>query len=143
VALSVPLPNASMLLLLDALGELAALTRHDLDAVGGWVHIRHGLVELGDGSLVVGPPKTAAGRRTVAIPANLLPAVREHLAEFVAPVRRPSCSPVPRVHRCAGATPRSTGAPRSLPPASTASTCMTYAIRIARSRPTPAHHSPI
>jgi len=64
-------------------GELAALTRHDLDAADGWVHIRHGLVELGDGSLLVGPPKTAAGRRTVAIPANLLPAVREHLAEFV------------------------------------------------------------
>jgi len=66
-------------------GELAALTRHDLDAAGGWVHVRHGLVELGDGSLVVGPPKTAAGRRTVAIPVNLLPAVRAHLDEFVGP----------------------------------------------------------
>lgn len=64
-------------------GGLAALTRHDLDTVGGWVHVRHGLVELGDGSLVVGPPKTAAGRRTVAIPGNLLPADREHLDEFV------------------------------------------------------------
>ncbi len=64
-------------------GELAALTRQNLDVDGGWVHIRHGLVELGDGSLVIGPPKTVAGRRIVAIPASLLPDVRAHLAEYV------------------------------------------------------------
>lgn len=64
-------------------GELAAVTRTDLDGVGGWVHIRHGVVELGDGSLVVGPPKTAAGRRAVAIPANLRAVVLAHLDEFV------------------------------------------------------------
>jgi integrase len=64
-------------------GELAALTRQDLDVVGGWVHIRRGLVEMGDGSLIVGPPKTAAGRRVVAIPANLLPSVAKHLTDFV------------------------------------------------------------
>lgn len=65
-------------------GELGALTRADLDADAGWVHIRHGLVELDDGTLIVGEPKTAAGRRKVAIPANLLPDVRAHLAAFVA-----------------------------------------------------------
>ncbi len=64
-------------------GELAALTRHDLDAEHGWVHIRRGLVEMGGGALIVGPPKTKAGRRTVAIPASLLPDVRAHLAEYV------------------------------------------------------------
>jgi integrase len=41
------------------------------------------VVELADGSLIVGPPKTAAGRRVVAIPSALLPEVRRHLAQFV------------------------------------------------------------
>jgi integrase len=38
---------------------------------------------MGDGELIIGPPKTAAGRRVVAIPAALLPCLRQHLADFV------------------------------------------------------------
>lgn len=64
-------------------GELAALTRADLDPVRGLVHVRHTLVEAG-GQPRIGPPKSAAGRRLVAIPAALLPEVASHLDRFVA-----------------------------------------------------------
>jgi integrase len=64
-------------------GEMAALTRSAVDPDGGWLTVRATLSEMGDGSLVIGPPKTAAGRRVVAIPAALLPALRQHLADYV------------------------------------------------------------
>ncbi len=66
-------------------GELAALTRQHVDAETGLVHVRFSLVELGDGKLVVGPPKSAAGRRTVALPATVLDDLRGHLAAYVEP----------------------------------------------------------
>jgi integrase len=34
------------------------------------------------GRIVVGPPKSAAGRRTVAVPASVLAVLREHVASF-------------------------------------------------------------
>ena len=37
------------------------------------------------GPSIVGPPKTAAGARTLAVPSHILPALEEHLARFVAP----------------------------------------------------------
>jgi integrase len=64
-------------------GELAALTRQNVDTELGAVRVSAALVELRDGRLVVGPPKSAAGRRTVALPAGLLPAVKEHVTTFV------------------------------------------------------------
>ncbi len=64
-------------------GELSALERQHLDLDKGLVHIRRAAVELGNGQLVIGPPKTAAGRRVVAIPSQLLPDMRRHLAQFV------------------------------------------------------------
>jgi hypothetical protein len=33
----------------------------------------------------IGPPKTAAGRRTLALPAELLPALEEHLGHWASP----------------------------------------------------------
>jgi integrase len=81
-------PRYRMLVLLATMcslrwGELAALTRQDLDVRDGWVQVRHAMVELADGSLAVGPPKTAAGRRVVAIPGSLVADVGQHLARFV------------------------------------------------------------
>jgi integrase len=64
-------------------GELAALTRADVDSGEGWVSIRRAVVEMANGSLVTGAPKTAAGRRVVAIPSALLGDVDEHLTTFV------------------------------------------------------------
>ena len=66
-------------------GELAALTRDAVDLERGVVHVRVTLVELADGHLATGPPKSAAGRRVVAISPSLVPVVATHLNEFVGP----------------------------------------------------------
>ncbi|MGN6606633.1 MAG: tyrosine-type recombinase/integrase [Jatrophihabitans sp.] len=66
-------------------GELAALQRQHLDVDTGMIDIRVAQVELGTGELVTGPPKTAAGRRVVAVPTQLLPDLRRHLESFVGP----------------------------------------------------------
>ena len=60
-------------------GELAELRRSDLDLRKGVVRIRRGVVWV-DGAAVIGEPKSEAGKRDVAIPPHVLPAVREHLA---------------------------------------------------------------
>ena len=60
-------------------GELAELRRSDLDLRKGMVRIRRGVVWV-DGAAVIGEPKSEAGKRDVAIPPHVLPAVREHLA---------------------------------------------------------------
>jgi integrase len=64
-------------------GEAIALRRCDLDLDARTVSIRRQYVEL-SGSLVVGPPKSRAGLRTVAFPASLVAALREHLDAYVA-----------------------------------------------------------
>lgn len=61
-------------------GELTELRRGDLD--GDRVRVQRGVVRVG-GTDVVGDPKTAAGRRVVAIPPHLLPEIEKHLAEHV------------------------------------------------------------
>ena len=63
-------------------GELGALTRADVDLVRGFIHVRHTLVEAG-GPPTIGPPKSAAGRRLVAVPAALLPQLAQHLRSYV------------------------------------------------------------
>jgi integrase len=64
-------------------GELAALTRADIDLDAGKVHVRRA-VSREARTYVIKTPKTAAGLRTVAIPPHILPAVRDHLREHVA-----------------------------------------------------------
>lgn len=66
-------------------GELAALRRLHIDLASGTVCIQESVVELTDGSLVTGPPKSLAGRRGVSIPAALLPDILSHLEDFTAP----------------------------------------------------------
>lgn len=65
-------------------GELAGLRRRHIDLLHGTLSVAQVLVEGGDG-LSIGPPKTDAGRRTIALPPPLLPALEAHLAEFSAP----------------------------------------------------------
>ena len=67
------------------LGELRALTRRRLDLLHAIVHVTEQIQELKDGTLVVGPPKTAAGVRQVAIPQALIPELEAHLARWAAP----------------------------------------------------------
>lgn len=70
-------------------GELAALARGhlDLDADPATVRVERTLVEPDHGPAHFGPPKTAAGRRTVAIPAAVVPELRRHLDTYAAPGR--------------------------------------------------------
>jgi integrase len=63
-------------------GELTELRRQDIDVKEGLIRVRRGVVRVG-GEFVVGPPKSDAGVRDVAIPPHLLPVVREHLASTI------------------------------------------------------------
>jgi integrase len=87
-------------------GELAALRRHHIELRSGTLRVEVSVVELTDGSLVTGPPKSEAGKRIVTLPAILLPEVAAHLDKFTpvaadslvfvgpknAPLRRPNFS---------------------------------------------------
>ncbi|SFK30958.1 Phage integrase, N-terminal SAM-like domain [Streptosporangium canum] len=64
-------------------GEVSALRRSDIDLGAGTVRIRAAFVERSTGELVLGPPKSKAGRRIVGIPQGVIPALREHLATYV------------------------------------------------------------
>ena len=65
------------------LGELRALRRSDLDLLHRWVDVHEQVVDV-DGHLQTGPPKTAAGRRRVAIPPHIVAELESHLQLFVA-----------------------------------------------------------
>jgi integrase len=62
-------------------GELLALTRGDVDLDEGIVRVRRSASEI-DGQVVMGPPKSETGKRTVAISASILPALRVHLDSY-------------------------------------------------------------
>lgn len=59
-------------------GELSELRRKDVDTDTWTIRVRRG-VGFVPGSVIVKDPKTAAGRRDVAIPEHLVPVVRDHL----------------------------------------------------------------
>jgi integrase len=66
-------------------GEVLGLQRGDVDLMHNRVHIvRAWSAPMGRPPLV-GPPKTAAGVRWLAMPANVVPSVADHLARFVGP----------------------------------------------------------
>ena len=67
------------------LGELRALRRRRLDVLHRAVQVVEQYQEMSDGTLVLGPPKTDAGVRTVAIPQAIIPDIEAHLAEYSAP----------------------------------------------------------
>ena len=66
-------------------GELAALRRKDIDIDAATVTVRVSISELPGGVRQIGPPKSAAGRRVVTIPAALLPSIADHLERFAQP----------------------------------------------------------
>jgi integrase len=64
-------------------GEVTALWRRDLDLDARTVRIRAAYIERSTGEMLLGPPKSQAGRRIVGIPDAIVPALRAHLAAFV------------------------------------------------------------
>ncbi|WFE25764.1 tyrosine-type recombinase/integrase [Solwaraspora sp. WMMD791] len=64
-------------------GEVSALQRQDIDTDAGTVRIRQAYTEQRGVGLVLGPPKSRAGRRTVSLPPVVVSAMREHLAAEV------------------------------------------------------------
>ncbi|MEU5884426.1 tyrosine-type recombinase/integrase [Spirillospora sp. NPDC047279] len=63
-------------------GELAGLRRCNLDLDEGVVRVVETIAELDGGKLLVDTPKSRAGRRTVAIPEEIIPDLREHSETF-------------------------------------------------------------
>lgn len=84
------MPDHSQLLILLAawcalrLGEATELRRGDIDTAAGVIHVRRGVV-WGVSGRVVKDPKSQAGKRTVAIPPHLMPAVKDHLRDHTGP----------------------------------------------------------
>ncbi len=65
-------------------GELVGLRRRHVDLLHGTMTVAEVLVEARAG-LSTGPPKSDAGRRTVALPPPLLPVLEGHIATFGQP----------------------------------------------------------
>lgn len=64
-------------------GELVALQRRDLDLEVGTVAVWRTYAQMQGGRMVLGPPKSSAGFRTMALPDVLVPVMREHLSQYV------------------------------------------------------------
>ena len=60
-------------------GEVLGLQRRDFDVEAGLVTIDRAVVQPEGGGVEQGRPKTDAGRRTIAIPPQVLPAIEGHL----------------------------------------------------------------
>lgn len=63
-------------------GELVELRRKDIDLDDRVVRVRRGAVRV-NGGWEIGPPKSDAGVRDVAIPPHVVPAVKAHLSKHV------------------------------------------------------------
>jgi integrase len=66
-------------------GEVLGLQRRDVDLMHGTIRVERSVVRPMDGMTVIGPPKTSAGARTLTVPSNVLPVLREHLRRYVEP----------------------------------------------------------
>ena len=64
-------------------GELAGLRRSRVNPLHRSITIEEQAVELANGTVTFGPPKSEAGRRVVHFPAELVPMIEHHLATFV------------------------------------------------------------
>src|SRR5262245_29229836 len=66
-------------------GEAIALRRTDIDTERCTVRVRAAYVELSTGPLMLGPPKSRAGRRTIRDPAAIADDIRQHLGTYTGP----------------------------------------------------------
>ncbi|MBT3165692.1 site-specific integrase [Streptomyces sp. Vc74B-19] len=63
-------------------GELIALHRSDVDLEHGMIRVRGAVSELTNGQRVYKAPKSAAGKRLVAVPPSILPFVKSHMTVY-------------------------------------------------------------
>jgi integrase len=63
-------------------GELAGLRRGQLNLDACEVRVNASTAEMDDGRLINGDPKSRAGTRTVAFPADIVPELADHLERF-------------------------------------------------------------
>lgn len=63
-------------------GEILGLRRRDIDLMHGTVRVEQSRSFTRDGTSFVKSPKTAAGRRTLAIPGNVTESIDRHLARY-------------------------------------------------------------
>ncbi|MER7503744.1 site-specific integrase [Nonomuraea pusilla] len=63
-------------------GELTGLQRRDLDLDAGTVKVERQLIQITGKGLVFTDPKSAAGKRTVAIPALITDELKAHIKDF-------------------------------------------------------------
>jgi len=64
-------------------GEAMGLQRRDIDVIAGTVRIRQAFVEQRGVGLVLGPPKSRAGVRIVALPRAVIPVLKQHMTAHV------------------------------------------------------------
>jgi integrase len=114
-------------------GELAGLRRKRIDLEADTVTVAEQLVEV-NGTFSIGPPKSAAGRRTVTLPAAMVAALAEHLADYTAPSPDAFVFLSSQATTCGAATSTAaSGSPPSARPASRAFASMTFATPPGRS----------
>jgi integrase len=65
-------------------GEITELRRGDIDLDQRVIRIRRAVARVAGQKPIIGPPKSSAGVRDVAIPPHLLPEFRAHLADHTA-----------------------------------------------------------
>jgi integrase len=94
-------------------GELAGLRRKRVDLERGTVTVAEQLLEV-NGTFSVGPPKSAAGRRTVTLPAVVVEPWPSTWRAIRPRRRRPTCSSAAKAGTCGAAT--STAGSGSRPP---------------------------
>ncbi|HVB00198.1 MAG TPA: tyrosine-type recombinase/integrase [Acidimicrobiales bacterium] len=63
-------------------GEILGLRRKDVDVMHAIIRIEQSRTFAMDGTSIIKQPKTAAGRRTIAVPKQLMAAIIEHLERF-------------------------------------------------------------
>jgi integrase len=66
--------------------EVLGLQRRDVDLLHGELRVERAWTAPMGQKPLLGPPKTEAGVRTLAIPSNIIPAVTDHLERFVGPL---------------------------------------------------------
>ena len=66
-------------------GEVLGLRRCDVDVAAETVRVERSLGERRNGAVIVGPPKSSSGARTVHMPSSAMVLLEEHLRSFVGP----------------------------------------------------------